>query len=92
MFGDGVNIAARIEPKADTDGICVSEVIFNAAKNKVPAHFSSIGRQPMKNIANPTELFKVFPIAEQVPQKVQKVAAAASAAAAGGQPGGTFKL
>jgi class 3 adenylate cyclase len=93
VFGDGVNIAARIEPKADTDGICVSEVIYNAAKNKVPAHFSSIGRQPMKNIATPPELFKVFPIAEQAPQKVQKVAAGAGAgAASAGQPGGTFKL
>ena len=89
VFGDGVNIAARIEPKADTDGICVSDVIANAARNKVPAHFSSIGRQPMKNIANPPELFKVFPIEQQEAQKVTKVP---NIAAAGGTPGGTFKI
>jgi class 3 adenylate cyclase len=91
VFGEGVNIAARIEPKADPDGICVSDVIANAARNKVPAHFSSIGRLPMKNIANPPELFKVFALEEAAP-KVAKAGAPAAAAAAGGAPGGTFKI
>ena len=58
VFGDGVNIAARIEPKADADGIMVSDAIQSEAKNKVPAHFVSAGRLPMKNIAQPPELFK----------------------------------
>jgi class 3 adenylate cyclase len=44
VFGEGVNIAARIEPKADADGILVSEVIQAEAKNKVPAHFVGVGR------------------------------------------------
>lgn len=65
VFGDGVNIAARIEPKADADGIMVSEVIQKESKNKVPAHFVSVGRLPMKNIAQPPELFKVFPLDDQ---------------------------
>ena len=52
VFGDGVNIAARIEPKADADGIMVSDAIQAGSKNKVPAHFVSAGRPPMKNIAN----------------------------------------
>jgi class 3 adenylate cyclase len=60
-----VNIAARIEPKADADGIMVSEVIQEESNNKVPAHFVSTGRPPMKNIANPPELFKVFPLEDQ---------------------------
>ena len=73
VFGEGVNIAARIEPKADPDGIAVSDVIANAARNKVPAHFQSIGRLPMKNIANPPEWFKVFAIEQQqTAVKVQK--------------------
>jgi class 3 adenylate cyclase len=99
VFGEGVNIAARIEPKADPDGICVSDAIANAARNKVPAHFMSIGRQPMKNIANPPELFKVFALEEAASQKVAKPAAGAvggkagAAAPAGvGAPGGTFKI
>jgi class 3 adenylate cyclase len=90
VFGEGVNIAARIEPKADPDGIAVSDVIANACRNKVPAHFQSIGRLPMKNIANPPELFKVYPI-EQQAVKVQKPGAPA-AAGAGNAPGGTFKI
>ena len=73
------------------DGVCVSDVIANAARNKVPAHFSSIGRLPMKNIANPPELFKVFAIEEQQGAKVAKSATGAAPAAAG-SPGGTFKI
>jgi hypothetical protein len=47
----------------------------------------------MKNIVNPPELFKVFPIEEQSGAKVQKIPAGAGAAAgAGGQPGGVFKI
>ena len=91
VFGEGVNIAARIEPKCDPDGVCVSDVIANAARNKVPAHFSSIGRLPMKNIANPPELFKVFAIEEQQGAKVAKSATGAAPTAAG-SPGGTFKI
>lgn len=90
VFGEGVNIAARIEPKADPDGIAVSDVIANACRNKVPAHFQSMGRLPMKNIANPPELFKVYPIEQQTTQKVQKPGAAA--APAGAAPGGVFKI
>lgn len=94
VFGEGVNIAARIEPKADPDGIAVSDVIVNAVRNKVPAHFSSMGRLPMKNIANPPELFKVYPLEEAASQKVAKPGAAAPAAAAqsAGAPGGVFKI
>ena len=59
----------------------------------------SLGRLPMKNIANPPELFKVFPIEEQATQKVKPGAAAApgkagagAPAAAGSAPGSTFKI
>lgn len=95
-FGEGVNIAARTEPKADPDGICVTDVIVAAARNKVPAHFQSMGRLPMKNITNPPELFKVFAIEQQ--QSVAKVAKAgpaasgAAGAATAGSPGGVFKI
>lgn len=84
VFGDGVNIAARIEPKADADGIMVSEVIQQEAKNKVPAHFVSVGRLPMKNIAQPPELFKVFPLEDQ--------GSGAGGGGAAGGGGGTIKI
>lgn len=84
VFGDGVNIAARIEPKADADGVMVSEVIQQEAKNKVPAHFVSVGRLPMKNIAQPPELFKVFPLEDQ--------GGGSGTPSGGGGGGGTIKI
>lgn len=89
VFGEGVNIAARIEPQCDPDGVTVSDVVANAARNKVPAHFMSLGVRPMKNIAKPPELFKVFPIEEQASQKVAKTGAQPATA---GAPGGVFKI
>lgn len=91
VFGEGVNIAARIEPQCDPDGVTVSDIVANAARNKVPAHFMSIGVRPMKNIAKPPELFKVFAIEEQASAKVAKPGAQAAPATAGA-PGGTFKI
>ena len=88
----GVNIAARIEPKADPDGITVSDVIANACWNKVPAHFQSMGRLPMKNIANPPDLFKAYPIEQQSAAKVAKPGAVPAASAGGSAPGGVFKI
>ncbi|MBM3515089.1 MAG: adenylate/guanylate cyclase domain-containing protein, partial [Alphaproteobacteria bacterium] len=90
VFGEGVNIAARIEPQCEPDGVTVSDVVANAARNKVPAHFSSIGRKPMKNIANPPELFRVYAIKQQDTQKVTKLPNMTSSSA--GTPGGTFKI
>lgn len=95
VFGEGVNIAARIEPKADADGILVSEVIQGEAKNKVPAHFVSVGRQPMKNIAQPPELFKVFPLEDQAGGGGAAGGGGGQSAAVpagGGGGGGTFKI
>ena len=97
VFGDGVNIAARIEPKADAVGIMVSDAIQSEAKNNVPAHFVSVGRLPMKNIAQPPELFKVFPLEGQAAPSGGGGAGAAAAAPAGssGDSGGganTFKI
>jgi class 3 adenylate cyclase len=91
VFGEGVNIAARIEPQCDPDGVTVSDVVANAARNKVPAHFMSIGIRPMKNIAKPPELFKVFALEEQAPTKVAKQGGQAAPATAGA-PGGVFKI
>ena len=94
VFGDGVNIAARIEPKADADGIMVSEVIQSEAKNNVPAHFVRAGRPPMNNIAQPPELFKVFPLEEQAVSGGGGGTAKATvgAAASSGDGGNTFRI
>jgi len=101
VFGEGVNIAAGIEPKADADGILVSEVIQQEAKNKFPAHFVSVGRQPMKNIAQPPELFKAFPLEDTAAKptgggggtvKVPASGGGGGGGAPAGGGGGTFKI
>ena len=59
VFGEGVNIAARLESITDPGGISVSADVYAHVKNKVEAGFQSVGIPPMKNIANPPEVFKL---------------------------------
>ena len=59
VFGEGVNIAARLESITDPGGISISSDVYVHVKNKVEAGFQSVGTPPMKNIANPPEVFKL---------------------------------
>lgn len=59
VFGEGVNIAARMESITEPGGITISADVFEQVKNKVEAGFQSLGVQKMKNIANPPEVFRV---------------------------------
>lgn len=59
VFGEGVNIAARLESITDPGGISISAGVYQHVKNKVEAGFQSVGTPPMKNIANPPEVFKL---------------------------------
>src|SRR5262249_53256018 len=56
LYGDGVNIAARLESIAEPGGICVSGTVFDYVRNKVPTQFEDIGRQSLKNIAEPVRV------------------------------------
>jgi len=59
VFGEGVNIAARMESITDPGGISISKDIYEAIKGKVEAGFQSIGAPKMKNIANPPEVYRI---------------------------------
>jgi class 3 adenylate cyclase len=59
VFGEGVNIAARMESVTEPGGISICADIYNDVKGKVEAGFQSIGQPKMKNIANPPEVFRV---------------------------------
>ncbi len=61
IFGDGVNLAARLEGLAEPGGICVSERVQSDAAGKVDAAFDDIGEQQLKNIARPVHVFRVGP-------------------------------
>ena len=60
IYGDGVNIAARLEALADAGGICVSESVRIAVGNKLSIGFESLGSQQVKNIAEPIVAYRVL--------------------------------
>ena len=59
VYGDGVNIAARLQGLAAPGGIVVSEAVRGAVKNRVSARFDDLGVQAVKNIADPVRAFAV---------------------------------
>src|SRR5215467_1655248 len=59
IFGDGVNVAARLEGLADPGGICVSARVQEDAAGKVDLVFEDTGEQQLKNIARPVRVFRL---------------------------------
>jgi adenylate cyclase len=59
IYGDGVNIAARLEALADPGGICVSKTAFDQTENKLPLGYEYLGEQTVKNISKPIGAYKV---------------------------------
>jgi hypothetical protein len=58
LYGDGVNVAARIETLADPGGICVSRGVYEQVRRKLDASFDDLGPQTMKNIAEPVHVYR----------------------------------
>lgn len=59
LYGDGVNIAARLETLAEPGGILVSSTAFDYVRNKVKVGFDDLGAQTLKNIAAPVRAYRV---------------------------------
>ena len=59
IFGDGVNVAARLETLAEPGGICVSGTVHEHAASKLPYGFEDLGQQTVKNIARPIHAWRV---------------------------------
>jgi TolB-like protein len=70
IFGDGVNVAARLEGLAEAGGICVSARVQEDAAGKLALAFDDIGEQSLKNIARPVRVYRV-PIAADVAAKAR---------------------
>src|SRR5664279_2353564 len=60
IFGDGVNIAARLEGLAEPGGICISRGIHDHVMKKLPFDFEDLGEQSVKNIAQPVRVFRLL--------------------------------
>jgi adenylate cyclase len=59
LYGDGVNVAARLEAVADPGGVCVSGKVYEEVRNKVDLGFDDLGPQNVKNIAEPVRVYCV---------------------------------
>jgi class 3 adenylate cyclase len=59
IFGDGVNVAARLESIADRGGICISRQVLDQVEGKIPVCCRELGRQNLKNIARPVEVYAI---------------------------------
>jgi len=61
VFGDGVNIAARLEQIAPPGGICLSEDAYRQVRGKLEIPIADTGEQQLKNIANPMRVYRIEP-------------------------------
>ncbi len=59
IYGDGVNVAARLEGLAEPGGVCVARSVYNQVKGKVDLAFQDLGEQQVKNIPEPIQVFQV---------------------------------
>src|ERR1700726_1179797 len=60
IYGDGVNVAARLEALAEPGGICVSRVVRDQVRDKLAFSFEDLGEQQVKNIARPIRVHRIL--------------------------------
>ena len=72
IYGDGVNIAARIEGLAEGGGICISGTVYDSIKNKLSLSYESLGEHTVKNIAEPVRVYRMRIGPAAVPPDVRK--------------------
>src|SRR3989441_1841704 len=59
IYGDGVNIAARLEGLAEAGGICISGIVYDQVETKLALGYEYLGEQTVKNIAKPVQVYRV---------------------------------
>jgi len=59
IYGDGVNIAARLEGLAEPGGICISDIVYQSVQAKLDLAFEDLGPQQVKNVADPIRVYRV---------------------------------
>ena len=60
IFGDDVNIAARLESIAEPGGVCISQAVLNHARDKISFDVKDAGEQTLKNIARPVHVYRII--------------------------------
>ena len=74
IYGDGVNIAARLESLAEPGGICISESVFSQVHHKLELGFADIGMKTLKNIPDPVRVYQVVAQGDETPPQVAEAA------------------
>ncbi len=72
IYGDGVNIAARLEGLADPGGICISGSAYEQIENKLPLHYDYLGEYEVKNIERPVRVYRAL-LEPMAPDRVEGV-------------------
>jgi adenylate cyclase len=69
LYGDGVNIAARVEALADPGAVFVSNTVYDHVRDRVPFVFEDLGEQQVKNITRPVRVYRVRDAAVKAPEQ-----------------------
>jgi TolB-like protein/class 3 adenylate cyclase/Flp pilus assembly protein TadD len=83
IFGDGVNIAARLEALAQPGTVCISQTVYDQVRNKLDLDYRSLGSHRVKNIAEPVRAYAVGVAAERARPRGRRTLLVAAAGAAG---------
>ena len=75
LFGDGVNIAARLQSLATAGGICFSESVYQQIRNKVSLGYERLGKHSVKNIVEPVVVYRVLPPQEAGGKTLRRIGA-----------------
>ncbi|MBW2371230.1 MAG: adenylate/guanylate cyclase domain-containing protein, partial [Deltaproteobacteria bacterium] len=59
IYGDGVNIAARLEALAEPGGVCVSDTVHDQVRHTLPYAYEDLGEQSLKNVADPVRVYRL---------------------------------
>jgi class 3 adenylate cyclase len=74
IYGDGVNIAARVQSLADGGGICISGTAYDTVKNKLELKYESMGERRVKNISDPVRVYRaLMELGAEIDRKVVPV-------------------
>ena len=76
IYGDGVNVASRIEQLAEVGGICVTQAVYEQVADRVDAKFEELGEKTLKNLSRPVRVWRVA-LGGQAGQREEGAAAAA---------------
>lgn len=74
LYGDGVNVAARIEALAEAGGICISGKVYEEVSRKLDAAFEDLGEHSLKNIAAPVRVYRIKPAGQAPASKAGELA------------------